>query len=293
MSRVFPSTLEVSGPNEKIILGSTDLTLIAGPCALESEEHSIHLAHEINKICQRLGVQYIFKGSFDKDGRSSPDSFHGVGMKMGRKILSSVRDVVGVPTTTDFSVPSDAKDIADVVDLIQVPAYLCRQTSMLKAAAETGLPVHVKKGQFMSPQNLRNSALKLRKYGATGCLLTDRGTFFGYSDLVNDFRAQIKMADIAVAGFDATHSIQQPTTSGVTSTGLRRFIPPLTRAAMATGTKVLFMEVHENPAKALGDPGTVLDIQYLETLLIQAQAINKTVTLMSDQTDLDFLEGLK
>lgn len=286
-NRLFPAFFKVSGPKSDLVLGGSELTVIAGPCALESLDHSLMVGEFMRDLSHRLGFQYIFKGSFDKDGRSSPDSFHGVGLDAGLEILSSIRSELGVPVTTDFSVPTDARDLADVIDLIQVPAYLCRQTSILRAAAETGLPVHLKKGQFMSPKNLKNSGRKLKAAGADSLLLTDRGTFFGYGDLVNDFRAQLDMARIGVSGYDVTHSIQQPTTTGSISTGVRDYIPTLTRAAIASGASVLFMEVHDNPTKALGDPGTVLDLRYVEQLMIQAQRIHETVWELKSGGDIN------
>ena len=256
-----------------MLIGGDSLTLIAGPCALESLEHSLFLAREIRDVALGLGIGFIFKGSYDKDARSSADSFHGLGLEQGVDILSEIREQANVPVTTDFSRAEDAPRIAEAIDLIQVPAYLCRQTSILSAAGDTGLPVHLKKGQFMAPENLQNSAIKLRNSGTQHLILTDRGTFMGYGDLVNDFRSQQIMAQIGVPGYDATHSIQQPTTSGKVSQGLRSFIPSLTRASVASGAKVLFFEIHDNPDRALSDPGTVLDLRHLEAVLAQAKTI--------------------
>lgn len=286
-NRIFPSNFELLGPGGATSIGGEKLTVIAGPCALENESHSLMIAETVANITKKLGLNYIFKGSFDKDGRSSAESFHGVGLQEGAKILDSVRGQIGVPVTTDFSVPNHAEEIASHVDILQVPAYLCRQTSILSAAAATGRPVHLKKGQFMSPENLVNSALKLKKFGAENLILTDRGSFFGYGDLVNDFRGLKVMSEIGVAGFDGTHSIQQPTTSGLVSEGLRQFIPLLTRAAMASGASVLFLEVHNNPSQALGDPGTVLDLKYLEQVLVQAKHMREAFVELSTSQELN------
>ena len=268
-------------------IGDNLLTVIAGPCALETKSHSLRLGREIRDIVAGLGLNYIFKGSYDKDGRSSPDSFHGVGLSQGLDILGEVKDELRVPVTTDFSNSNDGEHLAHCVDLIQVPAYLCRQTNVLRAAAQTGLPVHLKKGQFMSPSNLRNSALKLKRFGARSLILTDRGTFLGYDDLVNDFRSQLIMDAIGVPGYDATHSIQRPTTIGQISTGDRRFIPALTRAAIAAGAKVIFLEVHDDPSRALGDPGTVLDVRHLENVLKQAAKLHETMLELAVSSDLN------
>ena len=283
----FPESFELDFRKQNLRIGEESLTLIAGPCALESSKHSLFLANEIRDVAHGLGLGYIFKGSYDKDARSSADSFHGVGLDQGIEILGEVREASNVPVTTDFSRAEDAQHLAGVIDLLQVPAYLCRQTSILSAAGETGLPVHLKKGQFMAPENLRNSADKLLNFGTQNLILTDRGTFMGYGDLVNDFRSQQTMAKIGVPGYDATHSIQQPTTSGKVSEGLRSFIPSLTRAAVASGAKVLFFEVHDSPNQALSDPGTVLDLRHLEDVLLQATAIWNAMSDLGDKNLLD------
>jgi 2-dehydro-3-deoxyphosphooctonate aldolase (KDO 8-P synthase) len=199
-------------------------------------------------------------------------------------ILQAVRQEFGIPVVSDLSDPAWASPTGEVVDLIQVPAYLCRQTSILRAAAETGKPVHLKKGQYMSPWNMKNSVRKLESFGCEQILLTDRGTFFGYNMLVNDFRSFPTMAETGYpVCFDATHSIQLPTSMGNISGGQREFIPPLVRAAAACGINALFMEVHDNPSNALSDGNTVLDIQYLEPILAQAKAIHSLRQDLLDQ----------
>ena len=264
--------------NYKVKVGNGKLCIIAGPCAIESLDHSLFMAESIKKICQKLDLGFVFKACYDKDCRSSLDSFHGVGLEQGIRILEKVREEFSIPVTSDFSNSSEANLIKDSIDLIQVPAYLCRQTSILRAAANTLLPVHLKKGQFMSPWNMRNSTDKLTKFGAKDILLTDRGTFFGYNMLVNDFRSLPIMAQTGFkVGFDATHSIQMPTSFGSVSGGQREFIPHLVRAAVAVGIDCLFLEVHDNPKKAKSDPNTVLDLKYLEPILKQANFIHNSI----------------
>ena len=253
-----------------------DLVLIAGPCAIESRDHSLRMADLIGRLCAKLKLRWIFKACYDKDCRSSPSSFHGLGLHEGLQILSDVRAEHGVPVTSDFSDPSWGEATGEVCDMVQVPAYLCRQTSMLRAAAKTGKPVHLKKGQFMSPWNMKNSCRKLESFGSNQILMTDRGTFFGYNMLVNDMRCFPIMQETGYpVCFDATHSIQLPTSMGNISGGQREFIPPLTRAAIACGVEALFIEVHDDPPSALSDANTVLDFKYLETILTQAQALHK------------------
>jgi 2-dehydro-3-deoxyphosphooctonate aldolase (KDO 8-P synthase) len=199
-----------------------------------------------------------------------------VGVDAGLKILSDIRSEFGVPVTSDFSDPSFGKITGEVCDMVQVPAYLCRQTSILRAAAETGKPVHLKKGQFMSPWNMKNSCRKLESFGNDQILLTDRGTFFGYNMLVNDMRCFPIMQETGYpVCYDATHSVQLPTSMGNISGGQREFIPHLTRAAAACGIEALFMEVHDNPPNALSDANTVLDIKYFEVVLAQAKAMHE------------------
>tara|TARA_Y100000589_G_C27013881_1_gene571957 strand:+ start:40 stop:915 length:876 start_codon:yes stop_codon:yes gene_type:complete len=263
------------GNNEvkSVDIGSDNpLVFIGGPCAIESKEHTFFMAQEIKKICEELDIQWIFKSCYDKDCRSSKDSFHGIGKSEGLDILSMVRKNFKIPVVSDFSDPSWALDTGKVCDLIQIPAYLCRQTTILKAAASTKKPIHLKKGQFMSPWNMKNSVKKLEKFGSKEIILTDRGTFFGYNQLVNDMTAFPIMRKIGYpVCFDATHSIQLPTSMGNISGGQREFIPFLVRAACACGINALFMEVHNEPSKALSDSNTVLDIKYLKMILSEAK----------------------
>lgn len=252
--------------------GDAPLAYIGGPCAIESRDHTLKMAEKVKKITDKLGVPLIFKACYDKDCRSSVDSFHGVGLEEGLKILAEVRTEFGVPVTSDFSVPEWGLPTGEVCDFVQVPAYLCRQTSILRAAASAGRPVHLKKGQFMSPWNMKNSVRKLEAFGCSDVLLTDRGTFMGYSMLVNDMTCFPIMAQTGCpVCFDASHSIQMPTSMGNISGGQREFIPHLVRAACGAGIDALFMETHDDPSSALSDPNTVLDIQYLEFVLAQAR----------------------
>lgn len=263
--------------NEIFNIGDNpDITFIGGPCAIESLDHSLFMAEAIDKICNKLNIKWVFKSCYDKDCRSSPDSFNGIGINEGLKILEKVKNNFGVPVTSDFSDPRWALATGEVCDIVQVPAYLCRQTSILKAAAETKKPVNLKKGQFMSPWNMKNSVKKLEYYGCSEIILTDRGTFFGYNMLINDMRSLPIMRETGYPiCFDATHSVQQPTSMGNISGGLREFIPHLVRASCAVGINILFMEVHDNPKKALSDKNTVLNLQYLERILEEAKKINE------------------
>jgi 2-dehydro-3-deoxyphosphooctonate aldolase (KDO 8-P synthase) len=253
------------------------LVFVGGPCAIESKDHAFKMAEKIGIICNRLGIEWIYKSCYDKDCRSAPDSFHGCGVDDGLRILSDIRDEFGIPVVSDFSDPAWAAATGEVCDMVQVPAYLCRQTSILRAAAQTGRPILLKKGQFMSPWNMKNSVRKIESHGGNQIILADRGTFLGYSQLVNDMTCFPIMAYTGYpVCFDATHSIQMPTSMGNISGGQREFIPHLVRSAVANGINLLFMETHDNPDKALSDANTVLDIKYLENILIQAKTIHET-----------------
>ena len=271
-------TIEIGyGRIDPIQIGrDTPLTIIAGPCAIESRDHAMRMAEAILATVHSHGMQLIFKSCYDKDCRSSSDSFHGVGIDAGLKILGDIRESFNVPVVSDFSDPAWAEATGEVCDLVQVPAYLCRQTSILKAAAATSRPIHLKKGQFMSPWNMKNSVKKLEGFGCDQILLTDRGTFFGYNMLVNDmtcFRIMRKTGYPVC--FDATHSIQLPTSMGQISGGQREFIPSLVRAACGAGVNALFMEVHDDPKNALSDANTVLDLKYLDSVLFHAKKIHE------------------
>ena len=265
------------GSIKKIKIGSNmPLAFIGGPCAIESRQHAFKMAELIGNICNKLNIPWIYKSCYDKDCRSSPESFHGMGVEDGLSILSDIRNEFGLPVVSDFSDPSWAQATGEVCDMVQIPAYLCRQTSILRAAAETNRPIHLKKGQFMSPWNMKNSIRKLEDFGSDQVLLADRGTFMGYNQLVNDMTCFPIMSQTGYpVCFDATHSIQLPTSMGNISGGQREFIPYLVRAATACGINALFMEVHDNPKKALSDANTVLNIEYLENILSQAKIVHE------------------
>ncbi|WP_127717842.1 3-deoxy-8-phosphooctulonate synthase [Halobacteriovorax sp. HLS] len=253
------------------------LALIAGPCAIETRDHTMKMADMLHNLCEQLNIPLIFKACYDKDCRSSIKSFHGVGLDEGLKILQEVRESFEIPVTADVSDASWANATGEVVDLVQIPAYLCRQTTLLTACGQTGKALNLKKGQYMSPWNMRNSASKI--IDATGndqIILTDRGTFFGYNMLVNDFRGLPIMKETGFpVCYDATHSIQMPTSQGSISGGQREFIPALVRSAVANGINALFMEVHDDPDNAKSDPATQIDFKYVERILRQAKAIHE------------------
>ena len=260
------------------------LAFIGGPCAIESRDHAFFMAQQIKQVCDELSIPWIYKSCYDKDCRSAPNSFHGLGVDDGLRILADVRAEFGIPVVSDFSDPAWSSATGEVCDLVQVPAYLCRQTSILRAAADTGRPVHLKKGQFMSPWNMKNSVRKLESFGCNQILLAERGTFFGYNMLVNDMTCFPIMARTGYpVCFDATHSIQLPTSMGNISGGQREFIPYLVRAAAACGINALFMEVHNDPPKALSDANTVLNLKYLRNVLGQAKRAHEFRLEMLDK----------
>jgi len=243
------------------------LALIAGPCVIESESHTLKLAEAIRRVCAELGVPLIFKASFDKANRSSIASFRGPGLEEGLRILGKVRREWDVPVLSDIHETQQAAAAGEVLDGVQIPAFLCRQTDLLVAAARTGKCVNVKKGQFLSPEEMGNVASKLNEAGCRNFLFTERGTFFGYHRLVNDMTAIPKMKRYAPVVFDATHSCQLPGGAGKQSGGQREFVPTLAAAAVAAGTDALFMEVHDDPDHAKSDPATVYPLPQLHSLL--------------------------
>ena len=250
------------------------LTLIAGPCVIENRDLVFEVAEAVNAVCKKLGVQYIFKASFDKANRTSASTFRGPGVTAGLAVLQEVKDKLGLPVLTDIHESSHVEQVAEVVDVLQIPAFLCRQTDLLMAAAATGKAINVKKGQFLSPQEMSQVAQKLRTAGVENLLLTERGNSFGYNTLVVDFRSlpQLQSFGCPVI-FDATHSVQQPGGQGGTSGGQREYVAPLARAAVAVGVDGLFMEIHPNPDKALSDGPNMLPLHRLEPLLKQLIAI--------------------
>ena len=258
-----------------VMVGSgKPLTLIAGPCVIESRDLVFEIAEAVNAVCKKLGVQYIFKASFDKANRTSASTFRGPGVTAGLAVLQEVKDKLGLPVLTDIHESSHVAEVAEVVDVLQIPAFLCRQTDLLMAAAATGKAINVKKGQFLSPQEMSQVAQKLRSAGVENLMLTERGNSFGYNTLVVDFRSlpQLQSFGCPVI-FDATHSVQQPGGQGGTSGGQREYVAPLARAAVAVGVDGLFMEIHPNPDKALSDGPNMLPLHRLEPLLKQLLAI--------------------
>ncbi|MCH8881520.1 MAG: 3-deoxy-8-phosphooctulonate synthase [Planctomycetes bacterium] len=253
------------------------LALLAGPCVIESERHTIRLAEAIREICARLSFPFIFKASFDKANRSSIESYRGPGLDEGLRILAKTRDAIDGPVVTDIHEASQAQPVGEVLDLIQIPAFLCRQTDLLAAAAKTGKPVNAKKGQFLSPEEMKNVVDKIKANGNEQVLLTERGTFFGYNRLVNDMTAIPRMRALAPVVFDATHSCQMPGGLGFQSGGNREYAATLAQAAVAAGADAIFIEVHDDPDNAMSDPATVWPLDQLEALLSKCQAIKAAV----------------
>ena len=267
---------------ETLVIGDQQpLALIAGPCVIESESFTLKMAEAIANICRRLEMPFIFKSSFDKANRSSLNGFRGGGMEEGLRILEKVRQEVGVPVLTDIHESYQAAPVAEVVDVLQIPAFLCRQTDLLLAAAQTGKAINVKKGQFLSPPEMKNVAKKLESGGARNILLTERGTTFGYNNLVVDFRSLPQMRSLGYpVVFDATHSVQMPGGLGEKSGGDRRYAPILARAAVAVGCDALFMEVHETPDTAPSDGANMIFLSDLEFILTQLLKLREITAVM-------------
>ncbi|MDO5674872.1 MAG: 3-deoxy-8-phosphooctulonate synthase [bacterium] len=256
-------------PGENIQVGpGRPLLLLAGPCVLEGEAMARDTAAEVKAICTRLGINFVFKASFDKANRTSISSFRGPGLHKGLEILASLRQDLRLPIVSDIHEPSQAGPAGEVLDIIQIPAFLCRQTDLLLAAAATGKVVNVKKGQFVAPWDMLHAVGKLREAGCRKIFLTERGASFGYNNLVVDMRSfQVMRSFGCPVVFDGTHSVQLPGGAGASSGGQREFIPLLTRAAMAAGIDGLFLEVHPDPDKALCDGPNSLPLAGLEPLL--------------------------
>lgn len=257
-------------------LDRAPLFVIAGPCVIESADLCLNVARFMKDVCAKLGLAYVFKASFDKANRSSVASFRGPGLAAGLGILQRIKSEVGVPVLTDVHETAQVEPAAKVVDVLQVPAFLARQTDLLAACGRSGRPVNIKKGQFMSPQEMVNAVEKVRSTGNRQIMLTERGTFFGYNRLVNDFTALAVMKETGCpVVFDVTHSTQQPGGLGTASGGEPRFSPLLARAAVAAGVDGLFLECHPEPAKALSDAATMLDLNGAAKLLEHASQIAK------------------
>jgi 2-dehydro-3-deoxyphosphooctonate aldolase (KDO 8-P synthase) len=253
------------------------LALIAGPCVIESEDHTLRLAEAIKKVCDSLNIPLVFKASFDKANRSSVSSFRGPGLVEGLRILAQVRHETGLAVLSDIHEPNQAIAAGEVLDCVQIPAFLCRQTDLLIAAGRTKKCVNVKKGQFLSPEEMENVAAKLREVGSDNYVFTERGTFFGYNRLVNDMTAIRKMQAYAPVVFDATHSCQFPGGAGKMSGGQREFADTLAAAAVAAGADALFLEVHDDPDRAQSDPATVWPLDKLGVLLERVARVSSVV----------------
>jgi len=258
--------------------GGGSLAFILGPCVVESSQHALFMAQEINDICKHVGVAFVYKSSFDKANRSSIESFRGGGMEFGLEVLAQVKDEIGVPVITDIHEPCQAEKVAEVADMLQIPAFLCRQTDLLVAAAATGKAVNVKKGQFLAPWDARNIVDKLKEAGCEKILLTERGASFGYNNLVVDLRSFPVMRSFGVpVVFDVTHSLQLPGGLGKATDGQGQYIENFARAGVACGVDAVFMEVHDNPAKAPSDGPNQLPLSRLESLLVKLKQIHEIV----------------
>lgn len=259
-------------------IGSNKLTIIAGPCAAESAEILDITAAGLKEITQRLGINFAFKSSFDKANRSSITSYRGPGIEKGLEMLAEIKAKYNVPIVTDIHLPEQAAIAAEVADVLQIPAFLCRQTDLLVAAAKTGKIVNIKKGQFLAPEQMGTLIKKVEDSGNKNILLTDRGVTFGYNNLVTDFRAIPIMQSFGYpVVFDATHSVQLPGAQGACSGGDRRFVPVLAKAAMAAGANALFFEVHPNPEKALCDGPNMLYLDKAEDVFLTCKKIFEIV----------------
>jgi len=276
---VFMSTTFQIGD---IRIGAGSLFLIAGPCVIESEEHAIRMAEIIKGVTKSLNFPFIFKASYDKANRTSIRSFRGPGLKEGLRILKKIKEQLAVPVLTDVHQVSDVAAVAEVVDVLQIPAFLCRQTDLVVAAALSGKAVNIKKGQFVSPWDMRHAVEKCREAGNSQVFLTERGSSFGYNNLVVDMRSLSIMRKFAPVVFDATHSVQLPSAQAndvgpTTSGGQPEFIPVLARAAVAAGVDGVFMEVHDNPKEAKSDGANALESTKLREVLKELLAVRKAL----------------
>src|ERR1700678_3208012 len=281
-------TLTLSFQIDNVRVGAGDLFLIAGPCVIESEDHALRMAEIIKGVVRSLNFPFIFKASYDKANRTSIRSFRGPGLKEGLRILKKVKDEVHIPVLTDVHQAVDVAAVAEVVDVLQIPAFLCRQTDLIVAAALTGRPVNIKKGQFVSPWDMKHAIAKCRDAGNSQVFVTERGSSFGYNNLVVDMRSLAIMRKFAPVVFDATHSVQLPSASAgsdgdssndqpAVSGGQPEFIPVLARAAVAAGVDGVFMEVHDNPKVAKSDGANALESTKLREVLKELLAVRQAV----------------
>src|ERR1051326_6558675 len=263
------------------VRNNNGLFLIAGPCVIESESHALKMAESISAVADKLSMPYIFKASYDKANRTTLESFRGPGLEEGLRILERVRKETGVPVLTDVHEAADVPAVAEAVDIVQIPAFLCRQTDLLVAAATHARAINIKKGQFVSPWDMRHAVEKVRESGNNNIFLTERGSSFGYNNLVVDMRSLAIMRQFAPVVFDATHSVQLPSSGAAgkaVSGGQPEYIPLLARAAVAAGVDGVFMEVHDNPAEAKSDGANALPLTQLETVLTELLAIRNALT---------------
>ena len=281
-------TVEVAGPKATALFGvDHPVAFFLGPCAMESREHALTMSAAVKEISEKLGASVVYKTSFDKANRTSIRSERGMGLTAAMDVFAEIRQTTGLPVVTDVHTAEQCIIAAEVVDVLQIPAFLCRQTDLLVAAAQTGKVVKVKKGQFLAPWDMKNVVDKLLAAGARDVLVTERGASFGYNTLVTDFRGLPTMAATgAPVVFDATHSVQQPGGQGGTSGGQREFVPVLARAAVAVGVSGVFMETHDDPANALSDGPNQVPLDKLEALLSDLMAIDALVK-SRDLTELE------
>src|SRR5271170_1807766 len=282
MARSPHHPMTLSFQIDNIRIGSGDLFLIAGPCVIESEEHALRMAEIIKGVVRSLNFPFIFKASYDKANRTSIRSFRGPGIKEGLRILRKVKDEVHIPVLTDVHQASDVAAVAEVVDVLQIPAFLCRQTDLIVAAALSGRPVNIKKGQFVSPWDIKHAVDKCRDAGNSQVFVTERGSSFGYNNLVVDMRSLAIMRKFAPVVFDATHSVQLPSSDSngdkpAVSGGQPEFIPVLARAAVAAGVDGVFLEVHDNPKIAKSDGANALESTKLREVLKELMAVRKAL----------------
>lgn len=267
--------------NDKITVGNGKIFLFGGPCVIESEDLVMEIAKKMKEITEKLGIQYVFKASFDKANRSSIHSYRGPGLEKGLEILSRVKEKYGLPVVSDIHEPWQCKEAATVLDVLQIPAFLCRQTDLLIAAGETGKAINIKKGQFLAPWDMKNVVKKFEEIGNPNIMLCERGSSFGYNTLSVDMRGLLEMRKFGYpVVFDATHSVQAPGGQGETSGGNSSFVYPLARAAVAVGVDGIFAEIHPEPSKALSDGPNMLRLDEIEevlTKLIEYDKLTKRV----------------
>lgn len=266
-----------AGDSKQVVFGNNKpLSIIAGPCAMESRDHALEMACALKEITAKLGMGLVYKSSFDKANRTSANSPRGLGFELALPIFAEVKETLGIPVLTDVHTAEQCAPVAEVVDVLQIPAFLCRQTDMLVAAAETGAVVNVKKGQFLAPWDMKNVIDKVRGAGNPNVMVTERGASFGYNTLVSDMRSLPELAKTrAPVIFDATHSVQQPGGQGTTSGGQREFVPVLARAAVAVGVAGVFMETHQDPDSAPSDGPNMVHLKDMPALLERLQGFDR------------------